>query len=128
MRYNKRKICLLIGSITMVCLMFGCQLERKPEPKNMREEMSSLEFTYEDNLLGGDQTVSITTKDRTFVWGLWKITFVKTEDPTNTVTYEQDYEGEIRNVKIHLNADGIKKYSKTYSETYKQTLEFVNEK
>lgn len=126
MRLKKRQIALIACIIFMMCLITGCH--PKNERKHMHDELSSLEFSYEDDTLGEFYVAIVTTKERSFVWRLVNIEFVKTEDPKDTITYEQDEKGNMHNATIHLSDEGLQKYSKAYAVTYGETLSITNEK
>lgn len=93
----------------------------------IEEPIEDMEFTMEKPfLLNERSSVTITTDKHTLVWnGI--LSFVESNDDINKVTYETDDKGKRYNLEIHLNATGIKEYSKKYADTFGRSIEITNE-
>ena len=116
-------------SITMIVLLSGCGTD-EIEPV---ETVTTVEETINDATFGYhvDEKVLYATRNRqyiiqtdtqTYAWDDTQVTFVASENETDTLTYKRDANGYMFDIHIHLSPEGLKKYSDPYAYTFNETL------
>ena len=114
---------LVFGIISITYSIITAEKAPQEELETVTEDIKLLEFDPESTFL---RNAIISTEDRTFVWSNSKVEFIKTDSEKNFITYQLNQYDHMLEKKIHLNADGIKKYSKSYADAYSATLDIKN--